>query len=318
MEKELIIRNKVFLQQYNNTLKQFDAESWFIPKGNSTKMFDSSENSDHTVPSRDTMVYRPSFYPLKEARERRMKANQFITNTIQIPLQRARFENGTGYPVNVNKMPSYEPCVLKHEDHVDNLSGYAVPLEPEDDICIEEILVGLGEASDGWYHPSPLPHYERPQHPSLPPRKRYSDVHVPSQEDDISPPASPFYPSLSPYVRVPVRDVHNNMVAIKKRKMTPPLSPEDEPRLVESSDEKENIYFDDEIELDSHKRKTKRMHRNPMKKEQAVEGATYEVGGLCGKTNKPRQRKEYFYSKNSKTIFRWTCCGSQAKDHPDF
>ena len=37
MEKELIIRNKVFLQQYNNTLKQFDAESWFIPKGNSTK-----------------------------------------------------------------------------------------------------------------------------------------------------------------------------------------------------------------------------------------------------------------------------------------
>jgi hypothetical protein len=38
---------------------------------------------------------------------------------------------------------------------------------------------------------------------------------------------------------------------------------------------------------------------------------------LCLKTNKPKVRKEYYYPKNSKTIYRWTCCGSQAKDHPD-
>lgn len=39
--------------------------------------------------------------------------------------------------------------------------------------------------------------------------------------------------------------------------------------------------------------------------------------GLCFKTHKPKVQREYYYAKLSKTIFRWTCCGSQAKTHPD-
>jgi len=226
-----------------------------------------------------------------------------------------------------NQQPIYErySSACKY-DCVDNLSGYNVPLQPEitrnDDVCIEEILVGLGDASDGWYHPSSLPHYERSQ-PSLPLRKRYNDVHVPSQEDEISPPPSPFNHSLSVRSFVPTHDISS----FKKRKLSPPRSPDDEPRLVESSDEREVVYglYDGEVEFDSHKHKAKKVRHN--KKVVVVESITSngeatgnneEEGGVCGKTSKPRQRKEYFYSKNSKTIFRWTCCGSQAKDHPDF
>eukprot|EP01111_Echinosteliopsis_oligospora_P016667 TRINITY_DN7007_c0_g1_i1.p1 TRINITY_DN7007_c0_g1~~TRINITY_DN7007_c0_g1_i1.p1 ORF type:complete len:169 (+),score=27.88 TRINITY_DN7007_c0_g1_i1:29-535(+) len=43
----------------------------------------------------------------------------------------------------------------------------------------------------------------------------------------------------------------------------------------------------------------------------------YITEGLCCKTNKPKVQREYYYSKLSKTIFRWTCCGSQARTHPD-
>jgi len=39
--------------------------------------------------------------------------------------------------------------------------------------------------------------------------------------------------------------------------------------------------------------------------------------GLCFKTHKLKVQREYYYAKLSKTIFRWTCCGSQAKTHPD-
>eukprot|EP00026_Physarum_polycephalum_P006519 Phypoly_transcript_06564.p1 GENE.Phypoly_transcript_06564~~Phypoly_transcript_06564.p1 ORF type:complete len:247 (+),score=48.91 Phypoly_transcript_06564:942-1682(+) len=41
------------------------------------------------------------------------------------------------------------------------------------------------------------------------------------------------------------------------------------------------------------------------------------AAGLCFKTHKPKVQREYYYAKLSKTIFRWTCCGSQAKTHPD-
>jgi len=41
------------------------------------------------------------------------------------------------------------------------------------------------------------------------------------------------------------------------------------------------------------------------------------ASGLCFKTHKPKVQREYYYAKLSKTIFRWTCCGSQAKTHPD-
>jgi len=201
------------------------------------------------------------------------------------------------------------------EDFPSQCCGYTDSLDrsryckPEvEDEHIEEILVGLGDASDGWYRPT----YER----YLPPRKRFCEVRVP-QAEYVSPPHSP----ISPVHNHP-RTLHNaqsdHVYTPKKRSHTPPYSPEDEPKLVESSDEKENDYisyspYDDELELEP-KRKLKKMRvvKN------SENSNNDEEGGICGKTNKPRTRKEYFYSKNSKTIFRWTCCGSQAKDHPDF
>lgn len=58
------------------------------------------------------------------------------------------------------------------------------------------------------------------------------------------------------------------------------------------------------------------VHNNAHTMDEVQERETFSPG-LCFKTHKPKIQREYYYAKLSKTIFRWTCCGSQAKTHPD-
>ena len=87
--------------------------------------------------------------------------------------------------------------------------------------------------------------------------------------------------------------------------------------LVESSDEQD-------LEFPKAK-KIRREHKakSPLKgivvnnNNDDVQEKETVAAGLCFKTHKPKVQREYYYAKLSKTIFRWTCCGSQAKTHPD-
>jgi len=281
MESELIIRNK---RNMNNI--KFENLLLF-PK-------DNQENTDHTVPS------RPSFQHIQESD---------LNSNEQIILPPYKIESGK--ELQERMVSAYEQYTQRESQ-----SGYTVPRSYEDDdVCIEEILVGLGDASDGWYHPSL---YERPY--VRPRKQQYSDVSVPSQDDDISPspPPSPYYASpyqIKLHKHFTRSKTQDTTPSYKKRKASPPLSPEDEPRLVESSDERE-LWYGDELRGGAAK-KVKRDDRAISKKLESPGETVYDEGGICPKTSKPRQRKEYFYSKNAKTIFRWICCGSQAKDHPD-
>ena len=85
--------------------------------------------------------------------------------------------------------------------------------------------------------------------------------------------------------------------------------------LVESSDEQD---------LEHPKKKVRRdgKAKSPLKSivvssNDDVQEKETVAAGLCFKTHKPKVQREYYYAKLSKTIFRWTCCGSQAKTHPD-
>ncbi len=85
----------------------------------------------------------------------------------------------------------------------------------------------------------------------------------------------------------------------------------------------------DEVGLEHPKKKARRdtkthqhNNRSPLKSiivsnNDDVQEKEIVASGLCFKTHKPKVQREYYYAKLSKTIFRWTCCGSQAKTHPD-
>lgn len=85
----------------------------------------------------------------------------------------------------------------------------------------------------------------------------------------------------------------------------------------------EGLLESDELGLEHPKKKVKRDNKpkSPMKgiivNNDDVQERETVAAGLCFKTHKPKVQREYYYAKLSKTIFRWTCCGSQAKTHPD-
>jgi len=182
-----------------------------------------------------------------------------------------------------------------------NLNLNLIRKHSHDDENIEEILSNMREAIDGWYHPKGSPSELRGYNDSKP---KISDLFLDIQGDQHAPSTSPRrFPSFEDD-RV-LNSHHHNKRYNKKRRV--PQSDE-EPRLIESSDESEYKR--------SRKFVTKRS--NMMEELNSYDEEDLTDVPLCGKSSRPQIRKEYFYSKNSKTIFRWTCCGSQAKDHPNW
>lgn len=153
--------------------------------------------------------------------------------------------------------------------------------------------------------------------PSLPPPNKGSLFHILSQEPDHHSHAHPIHAHPHPHPHAHSIHAHphphahhlhhaNNMHMRK-------LFFED--GLVESSDEQD---------LEHPKKKVRRdgKSKSPLKSivvssNDDVQEKETVAAGLCFKTHKPKVQREYYYAKLSKTIFRWTCCGSQAKTHPD-
>jgi len=168
----------------------------------------------------------------------------------------------------------------------------------EDD-HIEEILANMREAIDGWYKD---PSNELQTKPKI------SDLFLDIRHQQ--PPTFAY------------EDERMNKQRSKKRRTVPVphYDRDEEPKLIESSDENENFKASRKFII-SRKGSPSSSSSSSFNSSNLVDISTPNDGNiedapLCGKTQRPQVRKEYFYSKNSKTIFRWTCCGSQAKDHP--
>lgn len=200
------------------------------------------------------------------------------------------------------------------------------PLYPDDE-DVEEILMRLRHGHD-YYRPQvsvhappppsfPLlfphnqmrpafypymdPHQQRGFPPHIPPPNKASLFHILSQEpDNLNNPAHHHHHHHHQLH-------HANNMHMRK------LFFED--GLMESSDEQD---------LEHPKKKVRRdgKAKSPLKSivvssNDDVQEKETVAAGLCFKTHKPKVQREYYYAKLSKTIFRWTCCGSQAKTHPD-
>jgi len=176
----------------------------------------------------------------------------------------------------------------------------------QDDDNIEEILSNMREAIDGWYHPKDTSSDFRRYKETKP---KISDLFLDIQGDQHAPSNSPRrYPSFE---EERISSHHNNKRLNHKKRKVP--QSDEEPRLIESSDESEY----------KRNRKFVTKRSNMMEEVNNNNNNNYDDEDLtdmpiCGKSGRAQIRKEYFYSKNSKTIFRWTCCGSQAKDHPNW
>jgi hypothetical protein len=86
--------------------------------------------------------------------------------------------------------------------------------------------------------------------------------------------------------------------------------------LVESSDE-QDLEFPKAKKIRREKNIKSPLKSIVVSSNDDVQEKETVAAGLCFKTHKPKVQREYYYAKLSKTIFRWTCCGSQAKTHPD-
>jgi len=190
------------------------------------------------------------------------------------------------------------------------------PLYPDDE-DVEEILMRLRHGHD-YYRPQsapsfpmlfphqqmrssfyPMDPHQRMLPPHLPPpTNKGSLFHILSQEDHHAHSGSIHH---HPHHMHPANNLHMRRLFF-------------EDGLVESSDE----------DLEHPKKKIRRdgKAKSPLKSivvggNDDVQEKEHVAAGLCFKTHKPKVQREYYYAKLSKTIFRWTCCGSQAKTHPD-
>lgn len=186
------------------------------------------------------------------------------------------------------------------------------PLYPDDE-DVEEILMRLRHGHD-YYRPKAIlpppmnrhyPNYHSvdniPSYPSVTPSPNKASLfHILSQENDSVNSRNTLPSQYSPV------SVNNNL-HIRKMLF--------EDGLMES----------DEMGLEHPKKKARRENsksKSPLKSiivntSEDVQERETVAAGLCFKTHKPKVQREYYYAKLSKTIFRWTCCGSQAKTHPD-
>lgn len=213
-------------------------------------------------------------------------------------------------------MEGYHGDQYVYDEDRDN-SNYCVPdventpsrhrASPEDE-NIEEILFNMREAIDGWYHPKDTTAEEYRRYKESKPK--ISDLFLDIHGDQHAPSNSPRrFPSFEDE-RIVTPHLNNNSKRVNKKRKVP--QSDEEPRLIESSDESEYKR--------SRKFLSKRSNNNNSLVEELNSFDEEDLTDvpMCGKSGRAQIRKEYFYSKNSKTIFRWTCCGSQAKDHPNW
>jgi len=212
------------------------------------------------------------------------------------------------------------------------LSQFAVsaaeqePLYPDDE-DVEEILMRLRHGHD-YYRPQAPP----PAFPLL----------FPSHHNQMR----PAYYSCDPRCPPPIHSIqhhphhshsHNLHNAHNKASLFHILSQESDhvnslhhQMSVNNNIHMRKLFFEDglmessdEQDLDHPKKKVRRdgKVKSPFKivvsGNDEVQEKENVASGLCFKTHKPKVQREYYYAKLSKTIFRWTCCGSQAKTHPD-
>lgn len=181
------------------------------------------------------------------------------------------------------------------------------PLDPEEEDA-EEILVRLRHCRD-WHKPDIYLDNYSPQsaHTFSNTTNKASLFHILTQDE-------PFvYNSVMPPLPLPVPKIIPNVNTHNSSLPSRRYFFDEEHKQVESSDE--DLFLKRNTSSLQVKKKAKKT--NKKEKGEFVMEKIHVVEGQCFKTQKPKIQREYYYPKLSKTIFRWTCCGSQAKVHPD-